>query len=82
MKTRNPLTLWIFEFQENQPDAKPLDGWRCLTQTAAAFGLMHWLTGYDAERQEVIYRPAPWKAERRIGLETFRRQFSRAGRNS
>lgn len=79
LKSKNPLTLWIIEFRTHQPEAKPLDGWRHLTQTAAAFGLLEWLTGFDPELQEVTYRRAPWLGEKRLGLESFRRQFHRAG---
>ena len=79
LKTKNPLTAWIRDFCRTKgPDANPADAWRYLTEFAPSHAVFPWLVGFDAEAGEVVYRPSPVAAERRIGRASFRRQLLRA----
>lgn len=79
MKTvHNPLTAWIHAFLSNRPEAKPVDGWEHLVETAQAFPLvLDWLIGFDAEHQAVIYRRSHHTTEQRLNWDSFKRQFNR-----
>lgn len=78
-KTKNPLTAWIRDFCRTKgPDANPADAWRYLTEFAPQHGVFPWLVRFDPEAGEVIYKPSPGAAERRISRASFRRQLLRA----
>lgn len=76
--THNPLTKWIREFIKHQPEASTATAWQYISQFAPAHQVFPWLLGFDADSQELIYRPAPGGDDRRISRASFRRQYNRA----
>lgn len=79
MKTvHNPLTAWIHAFLSNRPEARPVDAWEHLAQTAQAFPrVLDWLIGFDHDGQQVIYRRSHQRPEQRMNWASFKRQFHR-----
>lgn len=76
--TNNPLSAWIRTFIKNQPEASTATAWQYISQIAPAHQVFPWLIGFDVEAGELIYRPNPIAAERRISRASFRRQYNRA----
>lgn len=82
MQTKNPLTRWIAEFIRHQPEASPAQGWKHLTEVAAAHGVLPWIVGFDGERCLLAYRLAHGLPARNIGQESFSRSFRRMKRQA
>lgn len=81
-KSRNPLTSWIAEFIRNQPEASPAQGWKHLTEVAAAHGVLPWIVGFDSDSSLLAYRLDPGVPSRNIGQESFSRSFRRMKRQA
>jgi len=75
---QNPLTIWLHEYLDHQPNAKPINGWRHLVDVATSFPrVLDWLSGFDHLRSEVIYRRSVETPEQRLCKASFDKQFTR-----
>ena len=79
---KNPLSVWIAEYLQHNPEDMPADAWRCLTDTAAPAGVFDWLLRFDAATGEIVYRCTPWGRERRVAQKSFTRTFCRERRRA
>jgi hypothetical protein len=47
LRSNNPLTRWIAEYQRHQPESSPSEAWRFLREVSAVTGTLHWLLVED-----------------------------------
>lgn len=71
MRANTPVSAWLEEFLQHQPEATPEQAWRHLTTIAVPLGTL--TIGYDAQRAVVIYPAGPHGRERELGKASFKR---------
>jgi hypothetical protein len=77
VKTKNPLTLWIQQFQRHQPRSTVGQAWDHLLTVAPAFGQLPWVSTIDTNGQAIAYRRRPGDPETVVNRASFARQFQR-----